>query len=186
MSETREWAFPASYAQERVWFSNQLDPGSPVYNVSLPHGLPEGLTVAQATEALNRLVARHEALRTHLRVDADALVQVVRAPEPFTLEVLDLTDTPPERERERIYAAAEELARTPIPLGRPPLWRAKLTRLARAPRAVVRGPPRGLRQPLDPGAARGARGAVPGRSGRRRAEVAGAADPVRRLLGLAA
>ena len=124
---TQEWTFPASYAQERVWLANQLDPDSPVYNVSLPETLPAGTTVEQATEALRQVVARHEALRTHLRADDDGLVQVVRAAEPFDLEVVDLTAaTDP---KARAFAVAEEQARTPIPLDQPPLWRAKVARL---------------------------------------------------------
>jgi amino acid adenylation domain-containing protein len=127
-SSTQEWTFPASYAQERVWLANQLDPDSPVYNVSLPETLPAGTTVEAATEALRQVVARHEALRTHLRADADQLVQVVRAPEPVTLDVVDLTDATDGKAR--AFAVAEEQARTPIPLDQPPLWRAKLARLS--------------------------------------------------------
>lgn len=125
---TREWTFPASYAQERVWLANQLDPDSPVYNVSLPEGLPDGVTVEQATEALRQVVARHEALRTHLRAEGDALVQVVRAAGPVTLEVVDLSDVDAADEKARSFTVAEEQARTPIPLDQPPLWRAKLAR----------------------------------------------------------
>jgi amino acid adenylation domain-containing protein len=134
---TQEWTFPASYAQERVWLANQLDPDSPVYNVSLPEGLPHGVTVEQATEALRQVVARHEALRTYLRAShdsegtggtGDALVQVVRAPEPVDLEVIDLSAVDGVDEQARVLAVAEELARTPIALDRPPLWRAKLVR----------------------------------------------------------
>jgi amino acid adenylation domain-containing protein len=125
---SREWTFPASSAQERVWLANQLDPDSPVYNVSLPETLPAGTTVEQAIAALNTVVGRHEALRTHLRADGDALVQVVRAAEPFDLEVVDLTEAADQKAR--TFAVAEEQARTPIPLDRPPLWRARLARLA--------------------------------------------------------
>ncbi|MFL6121315.1 non-ribosomal peptide synthetase [Actinophytocola sp.] len=133
---TQEWAFPASYAQERVWLANQLDPDSPVYNVSLPEVLPAGLTREQATAALGRVVARHEALRTYLRADGDELVQVVRAAEPFILDVVDVSDVDDADEKDsagekdRMFALAGELARTPIPLDSPPLWRARLARLS--------------------------------------------------------
>ena len=127
---SQEWTFPASYAQERVWLANQLDPDSPVYNVSLPETLPTGITVEQATAALNTVVARHEALRTHLRADGDGLVQVVRAHEPVTLEVVDLSEVDPADEQARVFATIGEDARTPIPLDRPPLWRARLAQLS--------------------------------------------------------
>ena len=125
---TREWTFPASYAQERVWLANQLDPDSPVYNVSMPETLPAGTTVAHAEAALTAAVARHEALRTYLRSDGERLVQVVRAAEPVTLYVADLSDADTVAERAKVIAVAEELARTAIPLDRPPLWRARLVR----------------------------------------------------------
>ncbi|HEY0452780.1 amino acid adenylation domain-containing protein [Actinophytocola sp.] len=123
-----EWIFPASYAQERVWLANQLDPSSPVYNVSRPADLPPGLTVEQACDLLGRIVARHEALRTHLRADDGDLAQVVRAPEPVRLDVVDLSELDGAAQTRRIVELAEELARAPIPLDQPPLWRARLLR----------------------------------------------------------
>ncbi|MBQ0896940.1 amino acid adenylation domain-containing protein, partial [Micromonospora sp. U56] len=126
---TREWTFPASFAQERVWMANQLDTASPVYNVSTPWRFPAGIDADTAGEVVGRVVARHEALRTHLRMDDGALVQVVREHEPVRLPADDLRDLP-EAERAARYAALRtELARTPIPLDAPPLWRARLVRL---------------------------------------------------------
>ncbi|MEV4202070.1 non-ribosomal peptide synthetase [Micromonospora globbae] len=126
---TREWTFPASFAQERIWIANQLDPASPVYNVSNPFRFPVGVTPEQATEVVNRVVARHEALRTHLRVDDGALVQVVREAEPFTLPVVDLRHLAGTEQVRRFDAELTELGRTPIPLDAAPLWRARLLRL---------------------------------------------------------
>ncbi|MEU5791514.1 amino acid adenylation domain-containing protein [Micromonospora purpureochromogenes] len=126
---TREWTFPASFAQERVWMANQLDTASPVYNVSTPWRFPAGIDADTAGQVVGRVVARHEALRTHLRMDDGALVQVVREHEPVRLPADDLCDLP-EAERAARYAALRtELARTPIPLDAPPLWRARLVRL---------------------------------------------------------
>ncbi|XTZ16697.1 non-ribosomal peptide synthetase [Micromonospora echinospora] len=125
----KEWSFPASYAQERVWIANQLDVGSPVYNVSLLWTFPEGLTAEQASAVFGAVVARHEALRTHLRVDDGTLTQVVRSAEPVDLDVVDLRDLPPEQRRPRFDDLLAELARTPIPLDAAPLWRARLVRM---------------------------------------------------------
>lgn len=126
---TKEWSFPASFAQERVWLANQLDPHSPVYNLSKPVSLPAGLSVAQAQEAFGRVVARHEALRTYFRSDGDTLVQVVRDVEPVpALEVVELAAVSPAEADDRFLALAEQLSRTPIPLEQTPLWRAKLVR----------------------------------------------------------
>ncbi|SCL72255.1 amino acid adenylation domain-containing protein [Micromonospora citrea] len=130
MSTAKEWTFPASYAQERVWMANQLDTGSPVYNISSPWRFPAGLTPEQANDVFGRIVARHESLRTHLRSDDGTLTQVVRAAEPVALPVDDLRGLAgPERD-ERATELLSELGRTPIPLDAPPLWRARLVRLA--------------------------------------------------------
>ncbi|MCG5442010.1 amino acid adenylation domain-containing protein [Micromonospora sp. NIE79] len=127
---TQEWTFPASFAQERVWTANQLDPGSPVFNISAPFGFPAGVTATQVAEALTQVVARHEALRTHLRMADGVLTQVVRAVEPVELPELDLTDLPADEQQARATDTLAELARTPIPLDAPPLWRARLVRFA--------------------------------------------------------
>ncbi len=68
---------------------------------------------------LGTVVARHEALRTHLRADDDALVQVVRAPEPVSLSVVDLSDCggPPRSATSAVLELAEQLARDADPAG---------------------------------------------------------------------
>ncbi|RZU76659.1 amino acid adenylation domain-containing protein [Micromonospora kangleipakensis] len=129
MTEAREWTFPASYAQERVWFANQRDVGSPVYNVSSPWLFPAGLTREQAIAVFAEVVARHESLRSYLRLDDGVLLQVVCAVEPIELPVDDLRELPDDERAGRAAEIAEELARTAIPLDRPPLWRARLVRL---------------------------------------------------------
>ncbi|MFE9960017.1 amino acid adenylation domain-containing protein [Micromonospora sp. NPDC005299] len=126
---SQEWTFPASFAQERVWMANQLDAGSPVFNVSIPWRFPAGVDADAASDVVNRVVARHEALRTHLRVDDGALVQVVRAHEPVPLPTTDLSHLPESERRAAFEVIRAELARTPIPLDTPPLWRARLVRL---------------------------------------------------------
>ncbi|HEY2947229.1 MAG TPA: amino acid adenylation domain-containing protein [Micromonosporaceae bacterium] len=124
-----EWSVPASYAQERIWIASQVDPASPVYNVSVPWRVPAGLTGEQVTAALGALVRRHESLRTHLRVENGTLMQVVRDRERIDMPVVDLRASSDQQRSERVDALAEELAQTAIPLDRPPLWRARLVRL---------------------------------------------------------
>ncbi|MGW0435658.1 non-ribosomal peptide synthetase [Micromonospora sp. NPDC003197] len=126
----REWSFPASGAQERVWIANQLDLESPVYNVSAFWKAPVGLTGEQVTELFHQVVARHEALRTHLRTTDGALVQVIRAAEPFELSVVDLGGLAEQQRLDRVFEIAAELARAPIPLDQAPLWRGRLLRYA--------------------------------------------------------
>ncbi|WP_433342571.1 non-ribosomal peptide synthetase [Micromonospora sp. CA-111912] len=123
---TREWTFPVSFAQERVWMANQLDTGSPVYNVSNLWSFPAELDADAVGDVFNQVVARHEALRTHLRMADGVLVQVVRAHEPVRIDAEDLSGLPEAERLARFAAIKEELARTPIPLDAAPLWRARL------------------------------------------------------------
>ncbi|HEY3009737.1 MAG TPA: amino acid adenylation domain-containing protein [Micromonosporaceae bacterium] len=127
-----EWSVPASYAQERVWIANQIDPASPVYNVSVPWRVPAGLDDEQVTGVLTEIVRRHESLRTHLRIENGTLMQVVRDPEPIDVPVVDLRAVAGRERPARVDTLAEELAQTAIPLDRPPLWRARLLRLDEA------------------------------------------------------
>src|SRR4051794_29432703 len=110
MTEVREWTFPASYAQERVWFANQHDVGSPVHNVSSPWTLPAGLTREQVTAVFAEVVARHEALRSCLRLQDGVLLQVVRAVEPIELPVDDLRELPDDERVRRTAEIAGELS----------------------------------------------------------------------------
>ncbi|MGW1062489.1 non-ribosomal peptide synthetase [Micromonospora rubida] len=123
---TREWTFPASFAQERVWVANQLDTDSPVYNVSNLWPFPAELDADAVSDVFSQVVARHEALRTHLRMDDGALVQVVREHEPVRIDAEDLSGLPEAERLARYAVIKEELARTPIPLDAAPLWRARL------------------------------------------------------------
>ncbi|WP_410642724.1 non-ribosomal peptide synthetase [Amycolatopsis sp. lyj-346] len=130
MTDTKEWTFPASFGQERIWLSNQLDPASPVYNLPCQVRQDLPLTVAQWRAALGVVVGRHEALRTAFRMDGADLVQVVHADVPIDVEVHDLRDlADPEAKATEL---SEAIARRPIPLDTAPPWRAQLCRLADA------------------------------------------------------
>ncbi|MEJ3655791.1 amino acid adenylation domain-containing protein [Actinomycetes bacterium KLBMP 9759] len=120
-------AFPASFAQERIWLADQVSPGSPVHNVHCGVRVPA--TDARAVvEALRVVVARHEALRTALELTDDGVVQVVHPAVPINVPVLDLRADPEPEARLRELAA--DLGARAIPTGSAPLWRARIARLA--------------------------------------------------------
>ena len=58
---------PLSFAQERLWFIDRLEPGSAVYNIPVAWRLGGALDEAALERALGEIVRRHEALRTRLR-----------------------------------------------------------------------------------------------------------------------
>jgi hypothetical protein len=122
------YVFPLSYAQERLWYVEQLTPGLPAYNVPLAVRLTGRLDRAALAAALQAVVSRHEALRTGFRTEEGRPVQVI-APEAEVRVALPAADlrllAPGEREREVARLAAEE-ARAGFDLRRGPLLRARL------------------------------------------------------------
>ncbi|MFD6286392.1 amino acid adenylation domain-containing protein, partial [Streptomyces sp. NPDC060205] len=86
---------PLSFAQQRLWFLDQLDPGSTEYNLPLPIRLDGDLDVAALTTALDAMTVRHEVLRTRLVADADGVPhQVIDPPAEFPLSVVDASGEP--------------------------------------------------------------------------------------------
>ncbi|MDM7489118.1 amino acid adenylation domain-containing protein [Rhodococcus sp. CSLK01-03] len=85
--QVRPERVPLSFAQQRMWFINQFDPSSPVYNVPLVIRLSGRLDVEALQAAVADVLERHESLRTVYPSDADGPVQVVL---PVSGVVLDL------------------------------------------------------------------------------------------------
>ncbi|HEY3580422.1 MAG TPA: amino acid adenylation domain-containing protein, partial [Pyrinomonadaceae bacterium] len=86
--------FPLSFAQQRLWFLNQLQQDSAVYNVSGGVRMEGPLSVVALERALNEVVLRHEALRTTIRQIDGEPVQVVNSPHGFHLTKFDLRNVP--------------------------------------------------------------------------------------------
>src|SRR5438105_4040544 len=80
----------ASFAQQRLWFLDRLDPASTSYNLPLVLRLTGELDVAALERALTGLVERHEALRTTFGEHEGEVFQVVRPAEPVGLALLEL------------------------------------------------------------------------------------------------
>ncbi|MFD4562550.1 condensation domain-containing protein, partial [Streptomyces sp. NPDC058469] len=131
----REWGprpdgpIPLSFAQQRLWFLAQLDPSSTEYNLSMRVRWDDALDVGALGGALSGVVARHEVLRTRLVADGEGVPrQVIDAPAPFVLPVVDVSGEPDPRTAVRALAAAD--AAVPFDLATGPLIRATLLRLA--------------------------------------------------------
>src|SRR5436309_2444614 len=115
--------FPLSFAQQRLWFLEQLTPGLPIYNVSAALHLAGPLQVATLRHSLTEIVRRHEALRTTFGAADGTPFQVIAPPRPQPLALLDLRRLPaPQREAQaRRLARAEALQ--PFDLAGGPLMR---------------------------------------------------------------
>ena len=120
---------PASFAQERLWFLDRLQPGMPLYNIPVPLRLAGYVDPGTLERALNEVVRRHEVLRTTFQARDGGPVQVVAPAMHVPLALVDLAFAPPGvRQAEAARLAAEDAAR-PFDLERGPLLRATLVRL---------------------------------------------------------
>ncbi|HEX3554229.1 MAG TPA: amino acid adenylation domain-containing protein, partial [Thermoanaerobaculia bacterium] len=128
---------PLSFAQQRLWFLDQLMPGSPQYNMPIALRVHGPLAVAPLAAALGEIVRRHEALRTVFVAGPEGPLQRVRPASAVPLPVVDLGGLPAAvRESLALRLAGEEAAR-PFDLGRGPLLRAGLLRLGESEHAAL-------------------------------------------------
>src|SRR5215207_166577 len=119
-----------SFAQQRLWFLDQLQPGSAAYNIPAAVRLGGALDTTAFGRALTEVVRRHESLRTTFAVRDGQPVQLIHPAGPLELPVTDLGHLGAElREAEARRLAAVE-ARRPFDLARGPLLRVQLLRLA--------------------------------------------------------
>ncbi len=126
---SREAPLPVSFAQQRLWVVDRLEPDSPVYNMPYALRLRGALDTGALRASLDALVRRHETLRTTFAEHQGGPVQVIHPPAPVSLEEWDLRDLPrAEREAEAERLASEE-ALLPFDLARGPLLRCTLLRL---------------------------------------------------------
>ncbi|MEU9247308.1 amino acid adenylation domain-containing protein [Streptomyces sp. NPDC048385] len=116
-----------SFAQQRLWFFDQLMPGNPFYNLAFAYRLSGPLDVPALERAVTEIVARHEALRTRFAADAGVPRQVVDPSYTLRLPVEDLGQrSDPLREAHRL---ADEEAREPFDLANGSVLRTRLLRL---------------------------------------------------------
>ncbi|MFL5384952.1 MAG: amino acid adenylation domain-containing protein, partial [Longimicrobiaceae bacterium] len=120
---------PLSFAQQRMWVLERMDPGTAAWNIPTPLRLRGALDVAALERALNALRARHESLRTTFTERGGEPLQVVHPPAHVPLEVDDLSALAPERRGAEMERRLREESNAGFDLERGPLFRARLLRL---------------------------------------------------------
>ena len=124
----RDGVLPLSFAQERLWFLDQLEGASSTYNIPLALRLEGALDAEVLKRSLDRLYARHEALRSVFRShDGAPRVELLEADLGIPLVRHDLAAEPDALARLAQIGAEE--AQTPFDLAQGPLIRAQLVRL---------------------------------------------------------
>ncbi len=129
-------SLPASLGQEQLWFLDRLAPGRSTYNLPCAVRLRGPLDAGALSRAVDRLLARHEVLRTRLVSGADSHpVQVIDPPPHDVMAVLDYSDAP--AAWHRLRELADDDLRRPFDLADGPLLRAHLVRLAVAEHVLL-------------------------------------------------
>ncbi|PYS76002.1 MAG: hypothetical protein DMF66_17110, partial [Acidobacteria bacterium] len=120
---------PLSFAQQRLWFLNRLEPDSIAYNISTGVRLRGPLNLPALEQSFNQIIRRHETLRTTFALADGRPAQVVAPELKITLAVEELRHLEEGgRDAEALRLATAE-ARRPFDLTRGPLLRARLLRL---------------------------------------------------------
>jgi amino acid adenylation domain-containing protein len=120
---------PLSFAQQRLWFLDQLEPGNVAYNMPLAVRLRGRLSVEALERCLTEITRRHEILRTTFATVEAQPVHVVAPPCAVSLPFVDLTTLPDAARETEVQSYIRQEALTPFNLSGGVLWRAKLLRV---------------------------------------------------------
>ena len=93
---------PLSFGQQRLWFVDQLDPGSPLYNITFSFRATGGLRLKVLQQAIDALVERHEPLRTTFGMVDGEPVQLISPPYKTVFEVFEIADAPGDGHHDKI------------------------------------------------------------------------------------
>ncbi|PYS79280.1 MAG: condensation protein, partial [Acidobacteria bacterium] len=121
--------FPLSFAQHRLWLLNQLEPDSPLYNVSHALRLKGSLDVAALERSFQEIWRRHEVLRATFDVVDGDPVQRFGSDTPFVIQKEELSHLAEDEREDALSQLIREEAQRPYDLTRGPLLRVKLWRL---------------------------------------------------------
>ncbi|WP_163867066.1 non-ribosomal peptide synthase/polyketide synthase, partial [Myxococcus eversor] len=125
----RTQALPLSFSQQRLWFLDQLEPGSATYNIPAVVGMEGELDITALERGFNALVQRHESLRTTFHAESSGPIQVIASKLPVPLTAVDLTHLPEHERQQQMLRLAREEASQPFDLARGPLLRTTVLRL---------------------------------------------------------
>ncbi|HEX6863954.1 MAG TPA: amino acid adenylation domain-containing protein, partial [Thermoanaerobaculia bacterium] len=130
---------PLSFAQERIWFLDRLQPGGAVYNIPFAMQLRGALRPGALAATFREIARRHEALRTGFEEAEGRPFQVISGMTELELEmpVIDLSGLPEEARQPELERLAHEEAARPFDLRRPPLLRVRTIRLSAAEHALL-------------------------------------------------
>ncbi|MEM8722033.1 MAG: aminotransferase class V-fold PLP-dependent enzyme [Cyanobacteria bacterium P01_G01_bin.39] len=122
----RTTKIPLSFAQQRLWFLERLEPGNPFYNQPTALRLTGELQVDILEQSWQEIIRRHEILRTTFTTVEARPVQVIQSEVEFQLGVIDVSHLSPTDKEAKIKQLVQQDAQSPFDLERDLLLRVKL------------------------------------------------------------
>lgn len=126
---SRDRQLPLSFAQERLWYLDQLEPGNPAYNCPAAIRLTGPLNVAVLEKSFEQVLQRHEILRTTIANVDGIPTQIISPLKPFTLPTEELRHLPKQQQEAAVQRLITEEAERPFNLATGPLLRASVLRV---------------------------------------------------------
>ncbi|MEE8235305.1 MAG: amino acid adenylation domain-containing protein, partial [Gammaproteobacteria bacterium] len=130
---SRDAPLPLSYAQQRLWFLDQLEPGNSAHNISWTVRIKGTLNPVALQSAVDDLVGRHETLRTSFPTAEGKPLQNIASKVRVPVQLEDMTGA----SDERLRACLARLASSPFELGSAPLLRITLLRIAESEHVLL-------------------------------------------------
>lgn len=127
----QELAIQLSFAQTRLWFLEQIQPGSGFYNIPVALRLVGSLNLSALESSLNEIIRRHEALRTNFVAESGQPVQVIHHDSSLRLAVVDLRSCDETQRDSHCQRLATQEAMRPFDVERELLVRAIVFQLQR-------------------------------------------------------
>ncbi|MEM6403523.1 MAG: condensation domain-containing protein, partial [Cyanobacteria bacterium P01_D01_bin.116] len=125
--------FPLSFAQKRLWFLDKLQPESSAYNIPAALHLTGELNIICLEQSLNKIIQRHEVLRSSFTVVEDEPIQQVfpslNLQKKLNLPLIDLQALTTEQQEQQVKQLIKETSTKPFDLSKVPLFRTKLIKL---------------------------------------------------------
>jgi amino acid adenylation domain-containing protein len=124
------FVFPASFAQQRLWFIDQYDPGSTAYCLPILLEVRGPLDAEILARSLAEILRRHEILRTTFSLRQWEIVQVVSPDARLDFSIEDFSGIPEGERERRLAEAILQESRRPFDLRQGPLFRVRLWRVS--------------------------------------------------------